>query len=111
MWKGGGAGYHNVVMVTLGTGVGGGIIVNGKIVTGTHGAGGEIGHVHVEDDEHDVTISLGDAMRPGSTYDATDAGQIAELIEIGAVWSSTPALPALSVWQTVCWLPPINPPY
>ena len=53
MWKGGGAGYHNVVMVTLGTGVGGGIIVNGKIVTGTHGAGGEIGHVHVEDDEHE----------------------------------------------------------
>ena len=33
--------------------------------------------------EHDVTISLGDAMRPGSSYDATDAGQIAELIEIG----------------------------
>lgn len=33
--------------------------------------------------EHDVTISIGDAMRPGSTYDATDAGQIAELIEIG----------------------------
>ena len=51
MWKGGGTGYHNVVMVTLGTGVGGGIIVNGKIVTGTHGAGGEIGHIHVEDDE------------------------------------------------------------
>ncbi|MCR1840925.1 ROK family glucokinase [Murimonas intestini] len=49
MWKGGGAGYHNVVMVTLGTGVGGGIIVNGKIVTGSHGAGGEIGHIHVED--------------------------------------------------------------
>lgn len=51
MWKGGGAGYHNVVMVTLGTGVGGGIIVNGKIITGTHGAGGEIGHIHVEDSE------------------------------------------------------------
>ena len=33
--------------------------------------------------EHDVTISLGDAMRPGSTYDATDAGQLAEHIEIG----------------------------
>jgi phosphomethylpyrimidine synthase len=32
---------------------------------------------------HDVTISIGDAMRPGSTYDATDAGQVAELIEIG----------------------------
>ncbi len=32
---------------------------------------------------HDVTISLGDAMRPGCTYDASDAAQIAELIEIG----------------------------
>ena len=50
MWKGGGAGYHNVVLVTLGTGVGGGIIHNGQIVTGSHGAGGEIGHLHVTDD-------------------------------------------------------------
>lgn len=50
MWKGGGAGYHNVVLVTLGTGVGGGIIHNGQIVTGSHGAGGEIGHIHVTDD-------------------------------------------------------------
>lgn len=33
--------------------------------------------------EHDVTISIGDAMRPGCGYDASDAGQIAELIEIG----------------------------
>lgn len=54
MWKGGGAGYSNVILVTLGTGVGGGIIVNGKIVTGSHGAGGEIGHVHVEDDMEDA---------------------------------------------------------
>lgn len=50
MWKGGGAGYHNVVLVTLGTGVGGGIIHNGQIVTGSHGAGGEIGHIHVTAD-------------------------------------------------------------
>lgn len=49
MWKGGGAGCHNVVMVTLGTGVGGGIINNGQIITGTNGAGGEIGHIHVTD--------------------------------------------------------------
>lgn len=35
--------------------------------------------------EYDVTISLGDAMRPGSTYDASDAAQIAELIEIGTL--------------------------
>lgn len=53
MWKGGGAGADNVVFVTLGTGVGGGIIIGGKIVTGSHGAGGEIGHIHVEDNETD----------------------------------------------------------
>ena len=51
MWKGGGQGHKNVVAVTLGTGVGGGIIVEGKILTGTQGAAGEIGHIHVEDNE------------------------------------------------------------
>lgn len=33
--------------------------------------------------EYDVTISLGDALRPGSTHDSTDAGQVSELIELG----------------------------
>ena len=51
MWQGGGKGYDNMVAVTLGTGVGGGIIVNGRILTGATGAGGEIGHMHVEDEE------------------------------------------------------------
>ena len=45
MWKGGGRGCRNMVAVTLGTGVGGGIIVNGGILTGACGAGGEIGHI------------------------------------------------------------------
>lgn len=47
MWQGGGKGYSNVVMVTLGTGVGGGIIINGKMVVGTSGFGGEIGHMKI----------------------------------------------------------------
>ncbi len=51
MWKGGGQGHQNLVAVTLGTGVGGGIIINGEILTGATGAGGEIGHIHVEDHE------------------------------------------------------------
>ncbi len=51
MWKGGGQGHKNLVAVTLGTGVGGGIIINGEIMTGATGAGGEIGHIHVEDNE------------------------------------------------------------
>lgn len=54
MWKGGGLGSRNLVMVTLGTGVGGGIIVDGRILTGFTGAGGEIGHIHVEDQETEV---------------------------------------------------------
>ena len=54
MWKGGGKGYSNLVVVTLGTGVGGGIIVDGKILTGSTGAGGEIGHIHIVDDEPDT---------------------------------------------------------
>ena len=53
VWKGGGSGHSNVVVVTLGTGVGGGIIVNGKILSGYSGAGGEIGHIHMNDDEEE----------------------------------------------------------
>ena len=51
MWKGAGKGHENVVAVTLGTGVGGGIIVEGEILAGSIGGGGEIGHIHVEDNE------------------------------------------------------------
>ena len=50
-WQGGAKGYEDVVVVTLGTGVGGGIIINGKMVAGATGAAGEIGHMHVNDDE------------------------------------------------------------
>lgn len=51
MWQGGGKGHQDVLMVTLGTGVGGGIIIGGKVIAGAHGAGGEIGHIHVKDNE------------------------------------------------------------
>lgn len=54
MWLGAGKGRKNIVMVTLGTGVGGGIIVGGRPLVGAHGAGGEIGHlcVNYEETEH-----------------------------------------------------------
>lgn len=51
MWQGGAKGCKDVVMVTLGTGVGGGVIVDGRIVAGFNGAGGEIGHISVNPDE------------------------------------------------------------
>ena len=51
MWQGGGKGYKDMVMVTLGTGVGGGIIINEHILSGYTGAAGEIGHIPVNDEE------------------------------------------------------------
>ncbi len=46
-WKGGGQGCDNMVFVTLGTGVGGGIVVEGNLLHGAHGSGAEIGHICV----------------------------------------------------------------
>lgn len=51
VWQGAGKGYKEMVMVTLGTGVGGGLIHDGKIIAGATGAGGEIGHFVVKPDE------------------------------------------------------------
>ena len=50
-WKGGGKGYENLLFVTLGTGVGGGIVLGGKVVNGTHGSAGEIGHIVLDRSE------------------------------------------------------------
>ena len=51
IWMGCAKGCRSAVMVTLGTGVGGGVIVNGRIIEGAHGAGGEIGHITVNPHE------------------------------------------------------------
>lgn len=53
MWQGGGKGKQDMVMITLGTGVGSGFIVGGKLIVGAHGAGGEGGHVTVDYEETD----------------------------------------------------------
>lgn len=50
-WQGGGKGYGNAVMVTLGTGVGGGVVIDGGVISGFHGYGGEIGHMMMNPDE------------------------------------------------------------
>ena len=50
-WKGGGQGCDNMVFVTLGTGVGGGIVVEGNLLHGAHGSGAEIGHLCVNPQE------------------------------------------------------------
>jgi len=45
IWLGAAKGTKSAVMYTLGTGVGGGIVIDGKVINGAHGAGGEIGHL------------------------------------------------------------------
>ena len=51
MWKGGGRGHRNMYMITLGTGVGGALIIHEKIVHGAFGCAGEIGHLKISDNE------------------------------------------------------------
>jgi glucokinase len=50
-WKGGGQGCENMLLVTFGTGVGGGILLNGRPLNGVHGSAGEIGHLVMEPQE------------------------------------------------------------
>lgn len=54
MWKGGGRGFEDVIMITLGTGVGGGVVLGGRMVAGSNGAGGEIGHIIVNGSEEEL---------------------------------------------------------
>lgn len=51
IWMGTAKGCRSAVMVTLGTGVGGGVVADGKLIEGAHGAGGEIGHITVNPQE------------------------------------------------------------
>ena len=53
-WKGGGQGAKDMVMATLGTGIGGGIVIGGKVIAGYHGAGGEIGHITMNPEETEI---------------------------------------------------------
>ena len=51
MWQGASRGYLDSVMLTLGTGIGGGIITGGEMISGHKGSAGELGHIRVRDDE------------------------------------------------------------
>lgn len=59
LWCGGGKGTKDMIMVTLGTGVGGAVIVDGKCVTGFHGAAGEFGHMIVNYEEEEAGCGCG----------------------------------------------------
>jgi len=103
LWQGGGTGCHNMILVTLGTGVGGGIIIDDKIVVGAHGAGGEIGHAHVEDAVTDQ-CNCGNC---GCLEQLTSATGIVRLAKEAVAASDTPSvlrgsrISAKSVWDAV----------
>lgn len=88
MWQGAGKGYKNVVMATLGTGVGGGIIIGGKIVNGTNGAGGEIGHFKMSDEETE-TCGCG---KKGCLEQYTSANGIVRVAEKWIKEKDTPSI-------------------
>lgn len=58
-WAGAGKQYESLVMITLGTGVGGGVILDGKLVGGAHDVGGEIGHIIINSEDDASLNSLG----------------------------------------------------
>lgn len=88
MWQGGGKGYSDLVMITLGTGVGSGVIINEKIIAGKHGIAGEIGHIHVREDEWEpcnchgvgcleqIASATGIAKEARRKMDASDAPSV-----------------------------------
>ena len=78
VFQGSGKGYKNVVMFTLGTGVGGGILVDGKIVDGHNGVGGELGHM-VIDRKHNLKCNCG---KIGCTETVSSATGIVNLAKI-----------------------------
>lgn len=89
MWKGGAKGMTNLIMVTLGTGVGGGIIIDGKTIRGSRGYGGEIGHITIHPEE---TLSC-NCGRKGCLEQYCSANGIARLARAGLEsWEGTTRL-------------------
>ncbi len=103
LWQGGGSGYHSMILVTLGTGVGGGVIINDKIIAGSHGAGGEIGHAHV-DDTIEETCNCGNR---GCLEQVASATGIVRLAKEALAGTDAPSkmrvenLTAKDVWDAV----------
>ncbi|SHN11920.1 ROK family glucokinase [Gracilibacillus kekensis] len=86
-WKGSGNQVDNMLAVTLGTGVGGGIIANGKIVSGANGTGAEIGHITV--DKNGAPCNCG---RTGCLETITSATGIVRQAEIMLAEGKAPKL-------------------
>ena len=80
IWMGCAKGCRSAVMVTLGTGVGGGVIVNGRIIEGAHGAGGEIGHITVNPGTDFAAKDVFDAARAGDALAAREVDEMTDTL-------------------------------
>lgn len=90
-WVGSGREYESMVLLTLGTGIGGGIIINDLVVQGAHSHGGEVGHVIIDPSEDARMCGCGwrghlEAYASATaiikrTQEALDAGQYSSLSE------------------------------
>ncbi len=88
MWLGAGKGQKNMIMVTLGTGVGGGVIADGRAMVGANGAAAEIGHICVNYHE---TKRCG-CGKTGCLEQYASATGIARLARMRLAWDESPSV-------------------
>lgn len=89
MWLGAAKGVNSAIMFTLGTGVGGGVIVDGKVINGCNGAGGEIGHITVVTDDSAITCGCGKTGCLETVTSATGIVRLASEVLLNSEQPST----------------------
>lgn len=91
MWTGAGEGAKYLVMVTLGTGIGGGVVINGEVLHGANGMAGEIGHIAMLPEEGPPC----NCGKTGCLETLSSASAVARMGRQAAEDGSSPALQAL----------------
>lgn len=87
MWKGAAQGNVNLLFVTLGTGVGGGIVLNGEVLNGCHSSGGEIGHIPIRSDEQRLCGCGGrNCLETFASANGLALSMRKKLVEVNETW-------------------------
>lgn len=83
-WQGGGRGFGSILLVTLGTGVGAGVVQEGALLSGCHGAAGELGHICMDPHEPDL-CSCGNRGCLEQYCSASGIVRLARMAGLGAI--------------------------
>lgn len=87
MWKGAAQGNVNLLFVTLGTGVGGGIVLNGEVLNGCHSSGGEIGHIPIRSEEQRLCGCGGrNCLETFASANGLALSMRKKLVEVNETW-------------------------